>query len=80
MTVKIRSCPICRGFAGNSAPIKFGASVGAMVSYLSVYQYLSYHRMALLAKDLFGLSISEVSIDIRLERNTQKAMPVYHAI
>jgi transposase len=63
-----------------SAPIQFGASVGAMVSYLSVYQYIPYYRMTVLLKDLFGLSISEGSIDNLLERSAQKALPIYHTI
>jgi transposase len=63
-----------------NAPIQYGASVGAMVSYLSVYQYIPYHRMTVLLKDLFGLPISEGSIDNLLERSTQKALPMYNII
>ncbi len=36
--------------------------------------------MTVLLKDLFGLSISEGSIDNLLERSAQKALPIYHTI
>lgn len=62
------------------APIQYGPSVGALVSYLSVYQYIPYRRITLLLKDLFGLPISEGSIDNLLERTAQKALPSYQAI
>ncbi|MDQ3073980.1 MAG: IS66 family transposase [Bacteroidota bacterium] len=63
-----------------TAPVQYGPSVGAMVSYLSVYQYIPYHRMSVLLKDLFGLPISEGSIDNLLERTAQKALPLYNII
>lgn len=63
-----------------TAPIQYGPSVEALVSYLSVYQYIPYQRMTVLLKDLFGLSISEGSIDNLLERSTQKALTMYHTI
>ncbi len=63
-----------------SAPKQFGASVGVVVSYLSVYQWVPHDRMSVLLKDIFGLSISKGSIDNLLERSAQQALPVYHAI
>jgi transposase len=63
-----------------TAPIQYGSSVSAVVSYLSVYQYIPYHRMTVLLKDLFGLCISEGSIDNLLERSTKRAMPMYNTI
>lgn len=63
-----------------SAPIQYGGSVGALVSYLSVYQYIPYHRLTILLKDVFGLQISQGSIDNLLERMTQKALPFYNII
>jgi transposase len=63
-----------------TAPIQYGASVGALVSYLSVYQYIPYHRMTVLLKDLFALPISEGSIDNLLVRTAQKALPLYDII
>lgn len=63
-----------------TSPIQYGGNVGALVSYLSVFQYIPYHRMTILLKDLFNLPISEGSIDNLLERTTQKALPFYNAI
>lgn len=63
-----------------TAPIQYGPSVCAFVSYLSVYHYIPYHRMTVLLKDLLGLSISEGSIDNLLERSTERALPMYNAI
>ena len=63
-----------------SAPIQYSGSVAAMISYLSVYQYIPYYRLTVLLKDLFGLPISQGSIDNMLERATQKALPVYNTI
>ncbi len=63
-----------------TAPIQYGGSVAAMVSYLSVYQYVPYYRMTVLLKDLFGLPISQGSIDNLLERTTKKALPIYNTI
>lgn len=62
------------------APIQYGHSVGALVSYLSVYQHVPYQRIKVLLKDIFGLSISEGSIDNLLERTAQKALPLYNII
>ena len=63
-----------------NAPVQYGGSVAALVSYLSVYHYVPYHRMTVLLGDLFGLPISEGSIDNLLERTAQRALPAYHAI
>jgi transposase len=63
-----------------TAPIQYGASVGALVSYLSVYQYIPYRRITVLLKDLLGLHISEGSVDNLLEHAAQKAMPTYNNI
>lgn len=63
-----------------TAPIQYGGNVGALVSYLSVFQYIPYRRMTMLLKDLFNLPISEGSIDNLLERTAQNALPVYNII
>ena len=72
----------CRGALPSqlTGPIQYGGSVSALVSYLSVYQYIPYQRMTILLKDLFNLPISEGSIDNLLERMTQNAQPVYNTI
>src|SRR5215210_7993802 len=63
-----------------TAPIQYGPSVCALISYLSVYHYIPYHRMTALLKDLFALPISEGSIDNLLERSTERALPMYNTI
>lgn len=63
-----------------TAPIQYGSSVGALVSYLSVYQYIPYQRIRMLLKDLFNLPVSEGSVDNFLERMAQRALPVYKSI
>src|SRR5208282_183108 len=62
------------------APIQYGASVSAAVSYLSVYQYIPYKRIAIMLEDMFGIPISEGSIDNLLESSMQKALPAYNII
>jgi transposase len=80
------ACPNCEHFQlatypeGVNAPIQYGARVEAYVAYLSVYQYLPYQRLCLLMKDVFGLSISEGSINNLLQRAARKASPIYEHI
>jgi transposase len=62
------------------APVQYGANVVAAVSYLSVYQYLPYRRICSLLKNLFGIPLSEGSVDNMLEQMAQKAIPAYEAI
>ncbi len=63
-----------------TAPIQYGASVSATLSYLFAYQYLPYKRMKILMNDLFKLPISEGTIDNLLAKMTARAMPVYNQI
>ena len=62
------------------APIQYGNSVSAMVSYLSVYQYVPYYRLKKMFGDIFQISISEGSISNLLEKAAAKAKFVYHGI
>ena len=62
------------------APIQYGNSVSAMVSYLSVYQYVPYYRLKKMFGDIFQMSISEGSISNLLEKAAGKAKFVYHGI
>jgi transposase len=61
-------------------PIQYGAGIGVLVSYLSVYQHIPYYRITVLLKDLFGLPISEGTVDNLLKRTAQKALPLYDTI
>ena len=63
-----------------TAPVQYGASVVALAAYLSVAQYVPYGRICAMFKDMYGLPISEGSIDNFLEQMSQKAMPFYEAI
>ena len=62
------------------APIQYGASVQAMVGYLSVYQYLPYNRLKKLFRDVFQINLSEGSINNLLEKAAGKAEFVYQGI
>src|SRR5208282_833375 len=81
-----KTCPhcgvCCIGYLPEhlKAPIQYGASVSAMATYFSVYQYLPYRRMATMFQDIFGMPISEGSINNLLERSTQKALSIYDII
>lgn len=61
-------------------PIQYGDSVSVLISYLSVYQHIPYNRITVLLKDLFGLPISEGTVDNLLKRTAQKALPFYDTI
>ncbi len=65
---------------GVRAPIQYGSSVIALVSYFSVFHYLPYQRMTQMFKDVFSLPISEGSVQNLLKKAAQKAQPVYDAI
>ena len=56
-------------FASSITPnISYGSSVTAIVSYLSVSQYMSHGRVVTLLKDLFHLDISEGTITTLLAK------------
>jgi transposase len=62
------------------APIQYGESVTATISYLSVYQYVPYNRIKKMMNDLFHISISEGTIKNILEKMAQRALPMYEVI
>ena len=63
-----------------NAPIQYSSHIAALVSYLSVYQHIPYYRLTVLLKDLFGISLSEGTVDNMLKKNTRIAQPVYEII
>ena len=79
----VKICPLCRfenrGVfpEGIQAPVQYSSRVKAITGYLSVYQSLPYHRISKLFNDLFGLPLSQGSIDTFLENLSEKATPVY---
>lgn len=65
---------------GVNAPVQYGNSVMALVSYFNVYQYVAYKRLTELFADVFSLPISEGSIENLLNKGARKAMPIYERI
>jgi len=65
---------------GMKAPIQYGASVEAMVSYLHSRQYLPFQRMEEFMNDVLGLPISEGGLHCLLGRFTDKARYIYQEI
>jgi transposase len=61
-------------------PIQYGPNVESMIAYLHARQYLPYARTKEFLNDVMGLSISTGGIHNILQRITQKALPMYHAI
>lgn len=65
---------------GVNAPIQYGASVVALVSYFNIFQYIPYLRTKLMFENVFNIPISEGSIQNLLNRVAQKSKPVYDNI
>jgi len=63
-----------------NAPIQYGGSVIALVCYLNVFQYVPYARLKGMFTSVFGLPLSEGSIENLLNKGARKAIPVYNAI
>ena len=63
-----------------SAPIQYGSSIQSLVSYLSVYQYVPYARLAEFLSQIFKVHLSEGTIENLLLRSSSKAEAVYHRI
>ena len=68
-------CPSCgyenhdNSFASSVTPnISYGSNITAIVSYLSVSQYMSHRRVVSMLKDLFHLNISEGTITTLLAK------------
>ena len=71
-------CPVCgyenhdNAFANNVAPhISYGVNIQTLVSYLSVSHYLSYVRIVQLVSNLFGVELSEGTVDKILKRSAK---------
>lgn len=68
-------CPACgydnhdNSFAKGITPnISYGANITAMVSYLSVSQYISHNRIVSVLSDLFNIKIAEGTINSLLKK------------
>lgn len=80
------SCRACNSETIGETPsrlrsnIQYGKNVQALITYLSVYQYLPANRLKKLLKDVVNLPISEGTIFNVLESMSNKAKPVYQKI
>ncbi len=65
----IRHCPCCRARcqapfpAGVDQPLQYGERIRSMATYLGQYQMLPYARLREAFADLFGVSLSEGTLD-----------------
>lgn len=66
--------------AGVNAPIQYGTSVQAWISYLSVCHYLPYGRIKSLLAQLIGINLSEGSIQNLLKKAATRLRVVYDRI
>jgi transposase len=82
----VKECPACGTAnagdfpAGIKAPVQYGASIKELAGYLSVYQYLPYNRIAGLFSDVFGVPLSEGTVDTILAELGRKAESAYGEI
>jgi transposase len=63
-----------------NAPIQYGSSIAALVSYLSVYQYVPYKRLQNLFGQVFSLPLSQGSITNLLTYSAHQCAGVYETI
>jgi len=63
-----------------NAPIQYGRSVIALICYLNVFQYVPYARLKEMFTSVFGLPLSEGSIENLLNKGARKSISVYNAI
>lgn len=72
--VPVKDCPCCAArcvgaFPGGvEQPVQYGPGVQAMATYLSQYQLLPYARLTELFDDLFGVKLSQGTLDNILGR------------
>jgi transposase len=63
-----------------NANIQYGANIQALISYMSVYQYIPSNRIRSFFKDILNLSISEDTIYNIIGAMCKKARPAYEII
>jgi transposase len=79
-------CPKCQHEqiaefpSGVNAPIQYGSSIEALMSYFSVYQYIPFGRLKSLFFQVFSLPLSEGTVSNILERSSQKCQGFYNHI
>lgn len=63
-----------------TAPIQYGSSIEAMVAYLSVRQYMPFARIKEYLNSVFGLNMSQGTIQNILARVSNSLTPAYNQI
>ena len=66
--------------AGMNAPIQYGQRIKGLIGYLSIYQYLPCKRICDLCIHMFGLPLSQGSVDNILEELILKSESVYQKL
>ncbi len=62
------------------ANIQYGRNIQALITYLSIYQYMPSNRIKSYLKDIMNIPISEGTIYNIIESMSNKATPVYEII
>jgi len=62
------------------ANIQYGENIQALITYLSVYQYMPSNRIKKYLRDIMGMPISEGTIYNIIESMSNKAIPIYEVI
>ena len=65
---------------GVNAPVMYGPNIQSLVVYLGEGQHMPYDRLATAMNELFGLKMSQGTIDNIIRRTTDSARPVYEEI
>jgi transposase len=63
-----------------NSSIQYSDNIAALVSYLSVYHHLPYRRITELLQGLYGLQISEGTVNNMIIDVAKKALPMYELI
>jgi transposase len=63
-----------------TAPVCYGSNLQALVTYMNVCQHIPYERMTRMLNEVFGVRLSEGSIENILNRMEQHLTPAYETI
>jgi len=63
-----------------TAPVCYGPNIQALVTYMNICQHIPYKRQQDLLREVFGVSLSEGSIENILSRMEQRLTPAYEVI
>jgi transposase len=80
------SCPNCHSETSAkypmnvNAPIQYGSKIQSIITYLSVYQYIPYFRLAALFDQIFHIPLSQGTIDNCLKSTALKSDCVIKSI